>query len=176
MLERRFSVSNLAAKRSAGGASGDSRVITGHAAMYDSLSQDLGGFRECIRFGAFYRALQDNPNVVALFNHNNDLILGRTTAGTLKLDDDGKGLAFEVSLPNTTVANDLLENIRLGNISQCSFGFFCTADTWYEGIDYGGSEAVNPYEIIREVIDLSLVDVSPVCTPAYLSTDVSAED
>jgi Escherichia/Staphylococcus phage prohead protease len=177
MLERRFSVSNLATKRSgAGGASGDSRVLTGHAALYDSLSQDLGGFFECIRMNVFFNALQDSPNVVALFNHDNSMVLGRTTAGTLTLEDDGTGLYFECSLPNTTVANDLLENVRLKNISQCSFGFYCLSDTWCRGADYLGSESVDPDAIIREVTSLALTDVSIVTTPAYLDTDVSEAD
>jgi hypothetical protein len=175
MLERRFSVSNLATKRSAGGASG-SGVLTGHAALYNSLSQDLGGFRECIRMNTFYNALQNDPDVVGLFNHDYNMILGRTTAGTLVLSDDGKGLAFECTLPNTTVAADLLENVRVKNLTQCSFGFYCLADVWYRGSDYVGSEAVDPDEIIREVTCLSLTDISIVASPAYLSTDVSEAD
>ena len=174
MLERRFSAANLTTKRSAGGGT-DPKTIKGHAAKYNSLSQDLGGFREFIRFGAFHRALQNDPNVVCLFNHDSNLILGRNVAGTLTLEDDGTGLYFECTPPNTSAGNDILENVRLKNVSQCSFGFYCLADNWMYGSDYVGSEAVGPDEIIREVVDLSLTDVSPVCSPAYLSTDVTAE-
>ncbi len=174
MLERRFSAANLTTKRSAAGGA-DPKIIKGHAANYNSLSQDLGGFRECIRFGAFYRALQEDPDVVCLWNHNDDMILGRTTAGTLTLEDDNKGLAFECTPPNTTAGNDTLENVRLGNVKQCSFAFYCLSDLWYYGRDYTGTEAVDPDEVIREIVDLRLTDVSPVCSPAYLSTDVSAE-
>src|SRR5580704_19345656 len=68
-----------------------SKVITGYAAMFNSLSSDLGGFVEVIRAGAFSKCLASNPDVRCLFNHS-DVVLGRTTAGTLRLTEDEVGL------------------------------------------------------------------------------------
>jgi HK97 family phage prohead protease len=173
MLERRVSLTNLTTKRSAGGGN----VIRGYAARYNSLSENLGGFREFIRVNAFYHALESDPDVRCLFNHNADLILGRTASGTLRLSDDGKGLAIECDMPNTTVANDLMESIRRGDVNQMSFGFRCLLDNWMYGSDYVGTESVDPDEVIRELVDINLDggDCSPVTYPAYESTEVYAD-
>jgi len=87
--------------------SGDRMTVSGYAATYNTLSKDLGGFRERIAPEAFRRILATNPDVVCLFNHDMNSVLGRTSAGTLRLSEDRKGLAFECDLPNTTVGRDL---------------------------------------------------------------------
>ena len=76
-MEKRFQVTEVRAKKN-----GDKRTITGYAARYNVLSSDLGGFRERIASGAFKRILATNPDVVCLFNHSDNAVLGRTTAGT----------------------------------------------------------------------------------------------
>src|SRR5699024_12311963 len=65
----------------------------------------------------------DLSDVRCLIDHDNSRILGRTKSGTLSLEKDEIGLRFECTLPNTTYARDLYENVRVGNIDQCSFGF-----------------------------------------------------
>lgn len=143
---------------------GQAKII-GHAAVFDQLSENLGGFRELIKPGAFTQALQED-DVRALFNHNPDYILGRNKAGTLILSEDGRGLTVEINPPDTHTANDVLKSIQRGDISQMSFGFRVRAggEQWTE--DENG-------ETVRTLTDLKLFDVSPVTFPAYLQTDVA---
>src|ERR1700678_3439794 len=76
------------------------RTVSGYAAVFNSLSKDLGGFKEVIRPGSFQRSIQANSDVRATYNHGT--LLGRTASGTLKLNEDARGLAFELQLPDTT--------------------------------------------------------------------------
>jgi uncharacterized protein len=95
-MEKRFQLTEVRAVKN-----GDKRTIIGYAARYNVLSGDLGGFREHIASGAFKRILATKPDVVCLFNHSDSAVLGRTTAGTLRLSEDSRGLKFECDLPNT---------------------------------------------------------------------------
>src|SRR5699024_12328507 len=95
-------------------------VISGYALKYDTWSQDLGGFVETIDKRSLDNA--DLSDVRCLIDHDNSRILGRTKSGTLSLEKDETGLRFECTLPNKTYARDLYENVRVGNIDQCSFG------------------------------------------------------
>ena len=104
--------------------------ITGYAAVFNKYSVDMG-FREKIAPGAFSSALKIS-DARALYNHNPDYVLGRQSAGTLTLREDDKGLWMEVSPPNTSYARDLVENIRLKNIKEQSFGFTVNSDSWEE--------------------------------------------
>ena len=146
----------------------DSRKIEGIAAKSNSLSRTLyGWFKEIIDPGAFEGA--DMSDVVCLKNHNQDLILARTIAGTLDLgvNDDGD-LTYSFEAPNTTVGNDLLEEVRLGNIQHSSFAFEVAEDRWEE--DSEGNE-------IRHIVKFRKIhDVSPVVNPAYLQTSVDARN
>ena len=135
--------------------------IVGHAALWDSLSEDLGSFREIVRRGTFTRSLKNNADIRALFNHSPDLILGRSSAGTLKLEEDEIGLRFEILPPDTTLGRDLLESIRRGDVSQVSFGFQVQEDRFSKLTD--GT-------VLRELLDVDLFDVSPVVYPAYPQT------
>src|SRR2546427_740708 len=81
--------------------------IEGYAAIFNSLSEDLGGFRERIRTGAFARAIREKQDCRALFNHNPNMILGRTRSGTLRLSEDGTGLLFDCNLPDTSAGRDV---------------------------------------------------------------------
>jgi len=140
------------------------RRITGYAAVFGQLSELIGGqFREKIRYGAFSRSISGSADVRALLNHDANLILGRTTAGTLQLIQDGHGLMYTVSLPDNTTGRDLFESIRRGDITQSSFGFTTNKDEWSKSPD-GQS--------IRELLDVTLFDVSPVTYPAYPQTSV----
>ena len=139
--------------------------IAGHAAVFDSTSQDLGGFVERIAPGAFRKTLRE-ADVRALFNHDPNLVLGRTGAGTLRLAEDRSGLAYEVELPDTTVGRDLAVSIERGDVTQSSFGFRAIADRWTR------TEDGTPLRTLTEV-SLHNGDVSPVTFPAYLATDVA---
>ena len=114
------------------------KKIVGYAAKFDTLSLPMGGpkgFREKIDSRAFDSDLQNRAlDCRALMNHDPNLILGRTTSGTLRLSKDAVGLKFEIDPPNTQYARDLVESIRRGDISQCSFSFrvMKDGDEWTE--------------------------------------------
>lgn len=144
---------------------GDKNTVRGYAAVFNSESNDLGGFIEVIQPGAFDDVLDDD--VRALIDHRSELILGRTKSGTLRIGVDEKGLYYEYDSPNTTYANDLLESMKRGDVSQSSFGFMVARDgsKWEEKGDY-------TYRTITKVS--RLYDVSPVTYPAYPDTSVAA--
>ena len=137
-------------------------TIRGIAAMFNSMSEDLGGFREQIAPGAFKSAL-GSSDVRALINHDSNLILGRSTSGTLRLSETDQGLEFECDAPDTTYARDLMESMKRGDISQCSFGFTVDdgGDTWQKE---AGAWTRTIHVVSR------LYDVSPVTYPAYPET------
>ncbi|MBF0358872.1 MAG: HK97 family phage prohead protease [Magnetococcales bacterium] len=147
---------------------GDKKTITGHAAVFNELSQDLGGFREQIAPGAFKEAIGQD-DVRALFNHDPNFLLGRNTSGTLRLKEDDKGLAIEIDPPDTVAARDLITLMERGDVSQMSFGFSVRpkGQNWAEGDDG---------EAIRTLTNLRLFDVSPVVYPAYPQTDVGVRE
>ncbi len=136
--------------------------IVGHAAIFNSLSEELFFFREKIAPGAFSKTIKE-ADVRALWNHDPNYVLGRTKSGTLKLSEDEKGLAIEITPPNTQWARDLMETIKRGDVDQMSFGFQALREDW-EG------DMNNPVRVLKEV---RLFDVSPVTFPAYPATDVS---
>lgn len=143
---------------------GESAVIEGHAAIFDSLSQDLGfmfPFKERINKGAFKSSLEKD-DIRALWNHDANYVLGRNKAGTLELTETNKGLRVRIHPPDTQWARDLIESIRRGDVTQMSFGFVVEKETW----------SVEGKEDIRTLEKVKLYDVSPVTFPAYLDTDV----
>lgn len=161
-LERRtFTIDQLKVEKRDDG----KRMIRGHAAVFNQLSEDLGGFREQIAPGAFADAIKTD-DVRALFNHNPDHVLGRNMAGTLKLSEDVRGLAIEIEPPDTQMARDLMTSMERGDISQMSFGFSVrpNGSNWAQN-DEGAT--------IRTLTSVRLYDVSPVTYPAYTQTDVA---
>ena len=138
--------------------------IEGHAAVFDSWSETLGGifpFKEKVRKGAFAESIGRDDNR-ALFNHDPNYVLGRNRAGTLELVEDDVGLRVRITPPDTSWARDITTSIRRGDISQMSIGFVVEDDEWSskDGID------------TRELKKVRLFDVSPVTFPAYTATDV----
>lgn len=146
----------------------DTEVIEGYALKFDKWSDTLGWlypFREKLEPGCLDST--DTNNVVALFNHDQSQILGRTGAN-LDLEIDNIGLKFRIKPTNTTLSRDLMENIRSGVINQCSFAFTIPdeeeAEEWRENAETG------VYERYIRKID-KLYDVSVVTTPAYPDTE-----
>ena len=141
---------------------GDKPTVVGYGAVFNSESNDLGGFREFIAPGAFEGRLNDD--VRFLVNHDANLILARTTNGTLRLSVDDKGLKYEADMPNTSTARDLIELLKNGTISQSSFAFVVEDDSWEvrDGINYRTINKVS-----------QLYDVSSVTYPAYNSASSS---
>jgi HK97 family phage prohead protease len=125
------------------------------------------GFREQIAPGAFNDAIKDD-DVRALFNHDPNILLGRTASGTLQLTTDKRGLKYSVDLPDTAAARDVRELIRRGDVSGSSFGFMVDEDEWDE------RDVKNGKLPLRTILKASLFDVSPVTYPAYPQTSVSA--
>lgn len=138
------------------------QIIAGYAAVFDCPSEDLGGFREIIKPGAFSEVLESNPDVRALFNHDPDRVLGRTSSGTLKLRQDSVGLYYEITPPDTRAGRDVALNLARGTLNQSSFSFRVGEDTWTTGQDG------LPVRVVHTVS--RLYDVSPVIFPAYSQT------
>ena len=133
-------------------------VLRGHAAVFNRLSHNLGGFREKIAPGAFDKVMDND--VRAVFNHDINMVLGRSSAGTLRLSTDDEGLAYEIDLPNTSYARDLHESVKRGDIKENSFKFSVMRDSWAYDDETGGE--------IRTIEEVSrLMDVGPVAFPAY---------
>ena len=157
--ERRFLNASLTQIRS----SQYTTAVRGYAAVFDSLSADLGGFKERIHRDAFNSVMKTEPDVVALFNHDPNMVLGRTPK-TLALQVDSVGLAFKLQLADTRAANDLRALLQRNDIRGCSFGFLVKRDNW--AIGEGNT-------LVRTILDVAtLVDIGPTTWPAYSSTTV----
>ena len=146
------------------------RTIQGRAIVFESLSNDLGGFKEIIKRGAISQELVDSSDVFARTNHSDDYILARCNKGkgSLQLELREDGLYYSFEAPNTEKGNELVEHIRRGEISQSSFAFMVAqepdAERWtkIDGVT------------VREIYKIAyLGDVAPVFTPAYSETSVS---
>lgn len=148
----------------------ESRHIEGYAIVFNSLSNNLGGFREIIEQGAITDELIKNSDIVCLMNHDiKKGLLARSYhgRGSLKLDIDEHGLHYSFEAPKTALGDEVLEGIRRGDISKCSFAFVCGEDNWTK--DENG-------EYIRHVKKIkNLYDVSLVYHPAYDETEVKAD-
>lgn len=152
------------------GKKGEKDVIDGYAAVFNQLSVDLGWFRERIAPGAFSDCLETNPDVRALFNHDPNFVLGRTTSKTLRLKEDNTGLHFEADAPDTQLIRDMvLSPIERGDVSQCSFGFYVRDHEWKQEPDPDDPKKLMLVRLLKKV---DLFDVSPVTFPAYPQTSV----
>jgi len=156
---RTIDITNLQTR---GGTDSEPIKITGYAAVFNSKTSIGDWFTEVIAPGAFARSISEN-DIRALFNHDWDNVLGRTKSGTLYLTEDERGLKFEIELPNTTVARDLAESMKRGDINQCSFGFIPIEEEW----DYSVEPA------LRTLKDVDLFEISIVSLPAYEDTEAS---
>lgn len=136
--------------------------LVGYAAVFDSLSEEMWGFREKVAKGAFEKSI-GRDDIRMLWNHDPNFVLGRNKAGTLTLREDSKGLYFEGTPPDTQWAKDLLVSIKRGDITQNSFGFVILDDEWDEDDD--GRK-------VRTLRKVKLFDISPVTYPAYPATEL----
>jgi Escherichia/Staphylococcus phage prohead protease len=144
-------------------------TLRGHAAVFNSLSEDLGGFRELIEPGFFRAALQRQPDVRLLINHE-DLPLARTKSGTLELREDPRGLHVFARLDkNDPDVVRLRGKMQRGDVDQMSFAFTLRED----GDTWDTTEDGSIVRTLREDGANELFDVSVVTYPAYRATDVS---
>lgn len=157
-VERRCYLAELRAE----GDDGSPR-LAGYAALYNVWSEDLGGFREMIEPGAFTPVLGND--VRALWNHDDNYVLGRVSANTLRLKEDERGLYVEIEPPETQWARDLVVSVKRGDVTQMSFQFRVDEDRWVE--ENGETQ--------RYVKTFArLYDVSPVTFSAYPQTTLQA--
>ena len=153
----------------ASGREGQPPVIAGYGAVFNQRTTIGGGWVEEIAPGAFASAIADGADVRALFNHDEDHILGRTAAGTLTLREDETGLRYEIVAADTQLARDLRANIAIGNITGSSIGFVVRSEEWTRPETTGELP-------VRRITEIDwLRDVGPVTFPAYEQTTAEAE-
>jgi HK97 family phage prohead protease len=140
----------------------ESRTIFGTATVFNS-SYDMGWYDEEMSSDSLNEA--DMKDVVALFNHDMNMVLARTSSGTLKLNVTGNAMEYEFEAPNTTLGNDLLEMVKRGDVYQSSFAFTVEKESWHE------MEGSKPKRVIRSI--KKVYDVSPVTYPANPDTMVA---
>ena len=145
---------------------GEQSKIAGLAAVYydgtpETEFQLWEGAVERIMPGTFARALGGEDEVVALYNHDPNLVLGATKSGTLRLSDSPEGLRYEIDTPDTQVGRDLVETLRRGDVNGSSFSFALLDVHWIveDGVD------------VRVISGVRLSDVGPVTFPAYEATE-----
>ena len=140
-------------------------VVVGYGSIFNSRSENLGGFYEYISPAAISEETIAKSDVRALINHDQNLILARSTTGTLNLTVDEKGLKYEFEIPQTSYGKDLAINMQNGNLNQSSFAFTVASngDEW--STDEDGND-------IRTITSIDrLYDVAVVTYPAYSQAD-----
>jgi len=161
-LERRMATEKVEVR----GADGQPKTIGGYGAKFNSETVIGGMFREVILPGAFRKVT--GQDVFSLFNHNENLPLGRTTAGTLAISEDATGLRYDVTPPASR--QDVIESVSRGDVTGSSFGFRVAAggDSWTKPTKAGELAL----RTISEFSDLR--DVGPVTFPAFEETTAEA--
>lgn len=163
-VERRFNPASAEFRPELRSVAGSSAPhIMGYGAVIGKLSRNLGGFVEQVDRQAFRSSqAQGFPDVVCRYNHSDDWLLGTTKAGTCILSVDGTGLHYDVEVPETTRGNDVAVLARRGDITSSSFAFRVPedGDYWERSSSVGGLP-------LRTLMNIELVDVAPVNTPAY---------
>lgn len=148
----------------------DERELHGYAIVFNSLSQDLGGFKERIAPVAVDRTMREGANVDALQDHERktSTILGSTDSGLLRQVKDRTGLKVRIQPPDTQYVRDLLTVVKAGLVKGMSFAFRVMPDgqEWDEDGD----------TLVRTVTDMVYSEVSVVINPAYLETQISARN
>ena len=156
--ERRYTAVPVEAR----GTDGSGMKVGGYAAVFNRVSENLGGFVEQVGSGAFNDARSRGwPDVMARYNHDDNMLLGTTGGGTLSLSIDRQGLQYEVVVPQARA--DVYELVTRGDIRKSSFAFRVLPD----GDDWAVTDQNYP---LRTVQNLQLIDVAPVNSPAYTDT------
>ena len=163
-IERRFLTTEV---RAVGDESNP--IIEGDAAVFNQETTIGSMFRETIRPGAFTRVLSENPDVIAAYNHDWNVVLGRTSAGTLVLTESMRGLHYETKInPKDSEAMNVYQKVKRGDIPQASFAFTVRAEAWTKPQNKGDLA-------LREVIEVDkLFDVGPVAFGAYPQASAQA--
>jgi HK97 family phage prohead protease len=139
--------------------------IVGYAAVWDEETELYPGYREVVRKGSFEASIP-RDDVLGLFEHREDRLLARSSAGTLELIEDDHGLRYAMTPRDASwIREDVLEPIRRRELRGSSFGFFIVRDEVIRDEDRRGE--------LREILEAKLIDVSPVARPAYSGTEVA---
>lgn len=165
-IERRYAGATVELR-----ADGDGQTLVGHAAVFFDGTPATefalwDGAVERVMPGAFTDTLKAKDDVRGLFNHDPNQLLGRSSAGTLSLTVDRRGLSYSISLGDTGVARDVVQHVQRGDLKGSSFGFEITDQTW---------QTENSVDI-REIRGVRLWDVGPVTFPAYEGTNTGLRD
>jgi len=136
----------------------DGKTIRGKI-PYNSLSRDLGNFKERLQRGCFADSLKSGAKVMAFWNHDTSTPLGSTSAGTLRVDDRADALHFTIHPPPNQWGDSVMVSVKRGDVDGCSFGFRCLKDEWTN-------------TNIRTIISAELLEISPCSFPAYPETSV----
>jgi HK97 family phage prohead protease len=134
--------------------------IEGRAIVYDALSEDLGGFREKFAPGS----VRLDDDLLALFDHDTSMVLGRASAGTLEASDGPDGVDMTAYPPDTTWARDMRVSMERGDIRHMSFRFIPIEDDWQVVGDI----------VVRTVTEAEVIELSVVSMPAYPQTSAQA--
>jgi uncharacterized protein len=148
--------------------------ITGMAARFGAKTTIQRGLNEVIQPGAFKRSIAEGNDCVLNFNHSDDMVCARTSAGTLTLRESDEGLTFDAEVdPEVSYIGDLYRSIKNGNITECSFSF-----TPYQDGDSIGADPDESGAVLRVLKSVRLWDVAAVTHPAYGSgvTNVKARN
>lgn len=149
--------------------SGDKKVLRGYAARFGTMSQPIAGmFREILDPACFDDCLKSDPDIMMFHSHDPAQILARVSAKTLEVSTNRQGLKFRANLPNTSLGNDVFENVKNGNIFGMSFGMLVNDDDWEDILDPDDDERTQ----LRTVRSARLIEVSTTPIPAYPSTTV----
>lgn len=148
--------------RSSGDVTVAGSTVAGYAAVFNSPTDICGCWIETIKPGAFRDSLAAGQDVLALYSHELERLLGRRSAGTLRLTEDDKGLRVEIDLPDTTDGRDVQALITRGDLKGMSFGFCVTKQTW--------DETTEPTTRTIESVDLREVTIT--ADPAYEDTEI----
>lgn len=159
-IERRYVRSDLRIERRA---DGEMPTLAGYAAVFNQRSVELWGFYEVIAPGAFADSLAADDDVRALWNHDPNWILARSTNDTLRMKEDDHGLAVEIEPIDTPIVRGFVASIERGDVSQMSFAFVPTDYQW----DIDANE-----QWVRTIKRAKLYDVAPVTYPAYTGTEI----
>jgi len=142
-------------------------VVSGYWIVWDEWSEDLGGFRERFMPGSLTETIKED-DLRSVHNHNNDWILGRKSADTLRVKEDDHGAHYEADIPiETQWAKDMVVSLRRGDIRENSFVFYVRHDDGEE--EWKEKDGV----LYRTILKASVREMGPQAFPAYPQTDAS---
>ena len=147
----------------------EGRKLEGYASVFSDEYTEIfdrwgDSFGERVVAGAFRETLKQRANdIFMLINHDYNKVVGRN-GSNLTLEEDDNGLRFSLDVPNTSDGNDLLENVKVGIIRGCSFGFNVSGEEtrWLEDKFY------------RDITKVDLFEITATPIPAYSNTEISA--